>query len=98
MAAFLHVDLEQVAHVVERRRRLAQMALLLDGGRLGLALDHHESAQHGAIFAWYILPDRLTEMAAERNRAVLLLRRQQNAPAIFRHLHIVEFCPALRVD
>src|SRR5581483_5654998 len=35
MARFLDVDLEQVAQVVERRRRLAQMALLLDRGRLG---------------------------------------------------------------
>src|ERR1700730_110837 len=97
MAAFLHVDLEQVAHVVERRCRLAQMALLLDRRRLSVALDHHETAQHGAILAGYILPDRLAEMATKRNGAVVLLWREQNAPAVFRHLHIVEFRPALGV-
>ena len=46
VTAFLDVDLEQVAHVVERGRGLAEMALLLDRGRLGVALDHDEAAQH----------------------------------------------------
>src|SRR5215471_1893211 len=73
------------------------MALLLDGSRLGIALDHRETAQHSAIFAGHLLPRRLAEMAAERNGAVLLTGRQQNTPAIFRHPYIVEFRPALRV-
>ena len=51
MAALLDIDLEQVAQVVERRRGLAEMALLLDGGGLGVALDHDQAAQHGAVFA-----------------------------------------------
>jgi hypothetical protein len=37
-------------------------------------------------------------MAAERNRAPLDLRREQDAPAIGRHLHIAELGPAGRVD
>ena len=98
MAAFLHIDLEQVAHVVERRRGLAEVALLLDRGGLGVALDDDEPAQHGAVFAGHVLPGRLAEMAAERDLAVLFLRRQQDAPAVFRHAHIVEFGPALGVD
>ena len=98
VAAFLDIDLKDVAHVVERRRGLAEVALLLDRSRLGVALDDDETAQHGAIFARNVLPDRLAVMAAERNFAALLLRRQQNAPAVFGHLHVIELGPALRID
>ena len=98
VAALLDVDLEQVAHVVERRRGLAEMALLLDRGRLGVALDHDEAAQHGADLAGHVLPDRLALVRAERNFAVLLGRRQQDAPAVLRHLDVVELGPALRID
>ena len=98
VTAFLDVDLEQVAHVIERGRGLAEMALLLDRGRLGVALDHHEAAQHGAIFARHVLPGRLAEMLAERDLAVLLLRREQHAPAIVGHLHVIELGPAARID
>ena len=98
VAAFLDIDLEHVAHVVERRRGLAEMALLLDGGRLGVALDDDEAAQHGAIFARHVLPGRLAVMAAERNFAALFLGRQQNAPAIVRHFHVIELGPALGID
>ena len=59
MPAFLDIDLEHVAHVVERRRGLAEMALLLDRGRLGVALDDDQPAQHGAVFARHLLPDGL---------------------------------------
>ncbi len=86
MAAFLDIDLEQIAQVVERGRGLAEMALLFDRGRLGVALDHDQAAQRGAVFARDFLPGRLAKILAERNDAVLFLRRQQNAPAIFRHL------------
>ena len=58
VAAFLDIDLEQVAHVVERGRGLAEMALLLDRGRLGVALDDDQPAQHGAVFARHFLPRR----------------------------------------
>ncbi len=98
VAALLDVDLEHVAHVVERRRGLAEMALLLDRRRLGVALDDDQAAQHGAVFARHLLPGRLAEVAAERNLAALFLRRQQDAPAVFRHLHVVELGPALGID
>jgi hypothetical protein len=65
MAAFLDVHLEQVAHVVERRRGLAEMALLLDRRRLGVALDHDQAAQHGAVLARHFLPGRLALVLAE---------------------------------
>src|SRR2546423_1846685 len=35
---------------------------------------------------------------SERNLADLLLLSEENAPAVIRHLHIIEFCPALRID
>ena len=98
MAALLDIDLEQVAHVVERGRGLAEMALLLDRSRLGVALDHDQPAQHGAILARHFLPGRLAVMLAERDDAVFLLRREQDAPAIVRHLHVVELGPAARID
>jgi len=74
------------------------MALLFHGCRFGVALDDQQAAQHGAIFARNVLPDWLAVMAAERDLAVLLLRRQQDAPAIVRHFHVIEFRPALRID
>ena len=98
MAAFLDVDLEQVAQVVKRWRGLAEMALLLDRGRLGVALDHDQTAQHGAIFAGHFLPGSFALVAAEGNLAALHLRRQQHAPAIIRHADVVEFGPAFGID
>jgi hypothetical protein len=74
------------------------VALLLDGGRLGVALDHDQAAQHGAILARDFLPRRLAEMLAERNDAIFLLRRKQDAPAIVGHADIVELGPAARID
>ena len=98
MAAFLDIDLEQVAQVVERGRGLAEMALLFDRSGLGVALDHDQAAQHGAMFARHFLPGRLAIMLAERNDAVLLLRSKQYAPAVVRHPDIVELGPAARID
>src|SRR5262245_41943130 len=98
MAAFLDVDLEDVAQIVERGRSLAEVAMLLDRSGLGIALDHDQAAQHGAILARHVLPSRLTVMVAERNFAILLGGREQNAPAIIGHLYVVELGPALGID
>ena len=98
MAAFLDIDLEQVAHVIERGRGLAEIALLFDRRRLGVTLHHDKAAQHGAIFARHFLPRFLAEMLAEIHLARLVLRRQQHAPAIFRHADVIELGPALRID
>src|SRR5262249_57977689 len=98
MPSLLDIDLKRVAHVVERGRGLAEMALLLDRGGLGVALDDDETAQHGAVFAWHLLPGGVAVVLAERNRAALLVRRQQDAPAIVRHLHVIQLGPALWID
>ena len=59
MAALLDIDLEEVAHVVEARRGRAEEALLLDRGRLGVALDDDEPAQQRAVLARHFLPGGL---------------------------------------
>ena len=98
MAPLLDIDLKQVAHVVERGRGIAEEALLLDRRRLGVALNDDQAPQHRTIFAGHILPGLLASVFAAGNPAVVDLRREQNAPAVFRHLHIVELGPALRID
>ena len=98
VAAFLDVHLEQVAQVIERRRGGAEVPLLLDRGRFGIALDHQQAAQHGAIFAGHFLPGRLALVRAERDGAAFDLRRQQDAPAVFRHANEIELGPALAAD
>ena len=98
MPPFLDIDLEEVAHVVERGRGLAEMALLLDRSRLSIALDDDQAAQHRAIFAGHFLPGRLAQMLAEIHLAPFFLRRQQDAPTIVRHFDIIELGPALGVD
>ncbi len=45
MAAFLDVDLEEVAQIVERRAGEPEMPLLLDGCRLGVALRDDQPPQ-----------------------------------------------------
>ncbi len=61
-------------------------------------LDHDQPPQHRAVLARHLLPSRLAVMLAERYDAAFFLRRQQNAPAIIRHLDVVELRPAARVD
>jgi hypothetical protein len=98
VAALLDIDLEEVAHVVERRGGLAEVALLLDGGGLGVALDDDQAAQHGAVLAGHFLPGGLALVLAEADPALGDGGREQDAPAVLRHLHVVELRPALRID
>jgi len=64
VTAFLDVDLEEVAQVVERRRGLAQKALLLDACGLGVALRDDQAAQGRAQLARHVLPGRLALVVA----------------------------------
>ena len=98
MAAFLDVDLEQVAQIVKGGADLAEQALLLDRGGLGVALGDDEAAQIGAVFAGHLLPGRLPLVHAEVDLAAFLGRRQENAPAVVRHAHVVVVGPALGAD
>ena len=56
VAALLHVDLEEVAEVVERRAGAAEMALLLDRRGLGVALGDDEATEGAAVLARHLLP------------------------------------------
>ena len=68
MTAFLDVHLKQIAQVVQARAALAEQALLLDAGRLGVALRDDEPPQLIAELARHFLPDRLAEEIAEADR------------------------------
>ena len=96
--AFLHVDLEDVAQIVERGTRAPEVPLLLDRGRLGIALGDDQPPQRAPILSGHLLPGRRALVLAERDAASGLRLGQEDAPAILRHLHPVEVRPALRVD
>ena len=93
MAAFLYIDLEQIAHVIKRWRGQAKKALLLDRARLGVTLDHDKATQHRPVFAWHFLPRQLAGMLTTRNTAVFDLRREKDTPSVFRHFHIIKLGP-----
>ena len=97
VAPFLHVDLKQVAHVIQRRRGQAQKTLLFDGAGFRIALDDDQPFEHVTVFARHFLPGRLTGMFTAGDFARLHFRRQQNAPAVFGHLDIVKPGPAFGV-
>src|SRR5438552_5933735 len=94
----LHVDLEQVAQVVERRAGAAEMTLLLDRRGLRIALGDDESAEHAAILARDVLPCWRAHVVAEADRAAGLGLGEEQAPAVLGHLDVVELRPALRID
>lgn len=98
VAAFLDVDLEQVAQVVLAGRRQAQVTLLLDAGRLGVALGDDDAAQVGAVLAGHVLPGGLAQVVAEVDLAVGFSWVEEDAPAVLGHLDVVEVRPALRID
>src|SRR5438045_6202415 len=50
------------------------------------------------VFTRHFLPGRLALMGAKADLAVLDRRRQEDAPAIFRHADKAELGPALRLD
>src|SRR3546814_16889314 len=51
---------------------LAEVALLLDRGRLGVTLGDDDPAQVGAMHAGHALPGRFPEMVAEMDPSALL--------------------------
>src|SRR5712692_9298757 len=97
MAPFFHIHLKKIAEIVERRAGFPQMALLLDRGRLGVALCNDEPAEYSPMFARNLAPYPLALVLAERNPAIGLGLGQKNAPSIIRHLHISKCSPALLV-
>ena len=97
MAAFLDVDLEQVAQVVEGGTGMAEQALLFDGGGLGVALRDDEAAQDRAVFARHLLPHRLAHGVAEADFALGQRVGEEDAPAVVGHLHRAVLRPAVGI-
>jgi hypothetical protein len=95
--ALLDVHLEEVPQVVEAGGGVAEQALLLDAGGLGVALRDDEPAQDVAVLAGHDLPRVLAHVVAEADLAVGHRVGQEDAPAVIGHLHVVEVGPAVRV-
>src|SRR5581483_11386971 len=96
--ALLDVDLEEVAEVVERRAGPPEVALLLDRGRLGVALGHDEAAQRPPVLAGHLRPRGLAAVAPEADGAARLGLGQEDAPPVLRHAHVAEMGPPGGVD
>jgi hypothetical protein len=98
MPALFNVHLKQISQVVKRRSRVTELALLLNGGRFSVALSHNDAAQGIAKLAGHFLVNWLAIVVAEANLRVRLRRLKKNAPAILRHLHVIEMRPALAAN
>ena len=98
MAAFLDVDLKQVAQVVERRAGPAEMPLLFDRRRLSVALRDDQAPQDSTMLTRHFAPNPLALVLAERNLAIGLEVGEKNPPSIVRHLDISERRPTLRIS
>ena len=99
VTALFDVHLKQVAQVVQRRRGVAEQALLLDGGGLGVALRDDDAAEHVAELARHLVPHRLARRS-RRSRSSCRPRGgvEKDAPAIIGHLHVIEVRPAVGID
>ena len=98
MPAFLDIDLEDVAEVVERRAGEPEHALLLDRGGLGIALGDDQPPQRRAVLARHLLPDVLALVLAEGDLLPRLFRVDEDSPAVVGHLDEVVMRPSLGLD
>src|SRR5687768_14072679 len=90
MPAFLDVHLKQVAQIVKRRARLAELSLLLDRRGFGVALRDDDASQRVAKLAGHFLVRGTPVVVAETDDCIRLWRFEKDAPAILRHFHVVE--------
>jgi hypothetical protein len=97
VTALLHVDLEEVAEVPEAGRRLAQVPLLFDRRRLGVALHDDEAAEVRPVLAGDVLPHGLAHVVPEGDLAVGVLAGEEDPPPVLGHLHEAEVGPPLLV-
>src|SRR5467141_2282707 len=98
MAAFLDIDLEEVAQIVERRAGMAEPTLLLDRGWLGVALGNNQPAQGRAVLPRYVLPHRLAIGVAKADPAIGRGLGEKDAPPVIRHLDHAVIRPAVLID
>src|SRR3546814_20998349 len=57
--------------------------------------DLDDAAQIGAVFARRVLPDVAANIFAEVHLAIAILRRQEDAPTVIGHFHVIEVRPAI---
>src|SRR5262249_8823788 len=98
MAAFLDVDLEQVAEIVQAGAPLPEPALLLHARRLRISLRHDEPSKLVAELTGDLLPHRMAEKIAEADSAIVNGIGKEYAPPILRQLDVFEVGPTFRVD
>src|SRR5258708_10611983 len=98
MPAFLEVDLEKVPQIEEGRAGVAEPALLLDRGRLGVPLRDDQAPELRAEFPRHLLPHGLAEGIAEANRSIGDGVGEKDSPAVIGHLHRAVVRPSFGVD
>jgi hypothetical protein len=74
------------------------LSSLLDARGLGVALGHDDAPERVAELTRHLGPHGIAVGVAARDAPVVLGRREEDAPAVVRHLHVVEVRPALRID
>src|SRR5262249_35282688 len=97
MPALFHIDLKQIAEIVEGRACSPQEPLLLDRSGLRIALRHNNAPQSRPMFSRDFLPCGLSLAVPEIHLSVFIPRCQENSPAVLRHPHVSEIRPAVAV-
>src|SRR5580700_2967188 len=97
MTALLDIDLEEIAQVVEARRRESEKPLLLHRRGFRIALDDEQALQLGAIFARDLLPRRRPHVLTKGNATVGITVGQEDAPPILLERDVAEMRPAVAV-
>src|SRR6266851_1730245 len=80
-----------------RMRGLSEEPLLLDRGGLGVGLRDDDAAERVAVLAGDLVPGGLAVVVAEADLPLASLRREEDAPAVFGHAHVVERRPPVRL-
>src|SRR5689334_8177380 len=94
MATFFDVHLKQIAQVVKRRTRLAELSLLFNWRGFGVALRDDDASQRVAKLAGHFLVRGAAVVVAKTDDGVGFSWFEKDAPAIVRHLHVIEMSPA----
>src|SRR4030095_5512088 len=85
VAAFLHVDLEEIAGVVEEVTGAPEMAVLRDGGGPGVPLGDDEATEGAAVLARHLLPRGLPLVVAEVDLPSRLGLGEEGGPPVLGH-------------
>src|SRR6476620_7168001 len=93
MSTFLDIYLEEIAQVVKRWTRFAELSLLLNRRRFGIALSDDDATQCIAKLTWHFLVSGTTVVIAEPHFGIGLRRLKKDAPPVIRHLHVIEVRP-----